>query len=236
MSINCYIIDDEPLAIEVLQCHIEKYEGLEIAGKFQNAVKAFQTLQEKPVDLIFLDIQMPKLTGIELLRSLKSPPQVILTTAYREYAVEGFELDVVDYLLKPISFVRFLRAMGKITRKKQDPVLRKTSSSMEEPSLLVQEKNKMVRIPLRNILYIESQKDYVKIVTEFETYQPLYKMADLEEELRPAGFIRIHRSFLVPLNKIKSWCATEVEIPGSNLPIGRTYKEQVIIKLKPNLS
>lgn len=236
MSLNCYIIDDEPLAIEVLQSHIEKYEVLEIAGTFQNAVKAFQALQEKPVDLIFLDIQMPKLSGIEFLRSLKNPPQVILTTAYREYAVEGFELDVVDYLLKPISFERFLKAIGKVTRKEQNPVLRTTSSGTEEPSLLVQEKNKMVRIPLRNILYIESQKDYVKIVTETETYQPLYKMADLEEELRPAGFIRTHRSFLVPLDKIKSWSATEVEVPGSNLPIGRTYKEQVIIKLKPDLS
>lgn len=142
----------------------------------------------------------------------------------------------VDYLLKPISFERFLKAMGKITSKKQEPVLSKTSSGTEESSLLVKEKNKMVRIPLRNILYIESQKDYVKIVTESETYQPLYIMADLEEELRPAEFIRIHRSFLVPLDKIKSWSATEVEVPSCNLPIGRTYKEQVIRKLKSNLA
>lgn len=236
MNLSCYIIDDEPLAIEVLESHISKYDGLRVVCTFQNAVKAFQALQKNPVDLIFLDIQMPKLSGLELLRSLKNPPRVILTTAYREYAVEGFELDVVDYLLKPISFERFLKAMGKVSWQQAAPEAQHPDHNAGKEMLFIQEKNKVARISTEDIRYIESQRDYVKIITESEVYKPLYKMSDLEEELRSSGFIRIHRSFLVPLGKIKSWSATEIEVPGATLPIGRTYKGEVMEKLKAELS
>ena len=230
MKLTCYIVDDEPLAIEVLESHIEKYDRLEIAGTFQNAVKAFQTIQEEPVDLLFLDIRMPGLSGTELLRTLKNPPKVIFTTAYREYAIEGFELDVVDYLLKPVSFERFLRAMGKVVE------LEKTGRSVppantlekQDSYLFVQAGNRKVRISPVEILYIESKKSGVEIVCRSEKIQTYLQISDLEDKLRPAGFVRIHRSYMVPLDKIQSWSSTEVEVPGSTLPVGRTYKKVVL--------
>lgn len=229
MSLTCYIIDDEPLAIEVLESHIEKYGHLKISGTFLNAVKAFQALQEKPVDLLFLDIRMPKLSGIEFLRTLKHPPKVILTTAYREYAVEGFELDVVDYLLKPISFERFLKAMGKVMQ--HEGTIVSPAGKEDEPEdiyLFVHTNNKMLRIAPGEILYIESQRDYVNIVSSSRELQVRQKISELEEKLRPSGFLRIHRSFIISLDKVESWSASEIEVGGFTLPVGRTYKNEVL--------
>ncbi len=228
MSLTCYIIDDEPLAIEVLENHIEKYGDLEISDTFQNAVKAFRALQEHPVDLIFLDIEMPRLTGLELLRTLQHPPKVILTTAYREYAVEGFELDVVDYLVKPISFDRFLKAMGKVVRQNSVQSDPENKEDSEDRFLVVRVDKKNIRLPLSDILYIESQRENVKIVTVLKTIRASYKISSLAEKLRPEGFIRIHRSFLVSVSKIESWTASEIEVSDATLPIGRTYKNEVM--------
>lgn len=228
MSLKCYIIDDEPLAIEVLENHIKKYGDLEITGTFQNAVKALQVLQKQPVELLFLDIEMPKLSGIELLRTLQNPPKVILTTAYREYAVEGFELDVVDYLVKPISFDRFLKAMGKVVRDQSAQTSPTNSEGSENQFLVVRADKKNIRLPLDDILYIESQRDHVKMTTGSNTIHAPYKISSLAEKLRPKGFIRIHRSFLVPIDKIESWTASEIKASGKKLPIGRTYKKEVM--------
>ncbi|AHM58809.1 LytTR family two component transcriptional regulator [Flammeovirgaceae bacterium 311] len=224
---TCFIIDDEPLAIEVLESHIAHLEDLEVVGTFENAIIAFQALQKQSVDLIFLDIHMPKLSGIDFLKSLKNPPKVIFTTAYREYAIEGFELDVVDYLLKPISLDRFLKAVAKIKSEKQS--VRDLSGNEKIPGsfLFVHSDKKMIRIAVDEIQYLESQKDTIKIVTEHNTFQVRRKISDLEEELSSKGFIRIHRAFLVPLNKIQSWSASEVEISGKTLPVGRAYRNDV---------
>lgn len=231
MRLSCYIIDDEPLAIEVLQSHLEKINRIEVEGRYQNAVKAFEALQEKPVDLLFLDIQMPGLTGIKLLQTLKNPPQVIFTTAYREYAVEGFELDVTDYLLKPISFERLLKAINKVFDRKRPSRLGVPPTDMnkdEAQSLYVQIGKKRVKIHLDKILFLESQRDYVKIKTTRKEIVVHQTIRYMEEQLPADQFLRIHRSFIVHLNKIESWSTTDIDLPGEQLPIGRTYKNQVI--------
>ena len=224
---TCFIIDDEPLAIEVLEAHIAHLEDLEVVDTFENAISAFQALQKQSVDLLFLDIQMPKLTGIDFLKSIKNPPKVIITTAYREYAIDGFELDVVDYLLKPISFDRFLKAVAKVKSENQPENNWPGSKDLSGSFLFVNSDKKMIRIAVDEIQYVESQKDNIKIVMESNTIQVRRKISDLEEELSSKGLIRIHRSFLVPLNKIQSWAASEIEISGKILPIGRAYKNEV---------
>jgi DNA-binding LytR/AlgR family response regulator len=216
------------MAIEVLEQHIEKYGDLQIDGTFQNAVEAFRALQEQQVDLLFLDIEMPKLTGLELLRTLQYPPKVILTTAYREYAVEGFELDVVDYLVKPISFNRFLKAMGKVAQHQTTIIPQGDKADTTDQFIVVNVDKKHVKIPLDDILYIESQRDHVKITTGSKAIRTPYKISSLEEKLRPKGFIRIHRSFLVPIKKIAGWTASEIEVRDTTLPVGRTYKNEVM--------
>ena len=168
---KCIIIDDEPLAIEVLKQHIEKIKDLEIIGTFSNAMEAFTIVQEQKVDLMFLDIQMPKLTGIDFLKTLHNPPQVILTTAYREYALEGYELDVVDYLIKPIPFDRFLKALSKAFRNNVTPVSSNIEQTTEQdtiskPFVYVKVDKTMVRVELENIIYVESLKNYVRIKTK----------------------------------------------------------------------
>lgn len=232
MNICCYIVDDEPLAIEVLQSHIEQYGQIKIVDTFQNAITAFKALQNEPVDLIFLDIQMPGLTGIDLLKSLKNPPDVIFTTAYREFALEGFELDVVDYLLKPISFERFLKAVGKTSVKANLTGESRSTTHSDDPFLFVRAGKKMAKIKLTEILYVESQKDYVKIVTESKDVKTRQQISTLEDKLSQDRFIRIHRSFIVALKKIESWSASEIEVHKKTLPIGRTYKREVIEKLE----
>lgn len=231
MKLTCYIIDDEPLAIEVLESHLEKITRIEVVNSFQNAVNAFEALQEKPVDLLFLDIQMPGLTGIKLLQSLKNPPLVIFTTAYREYAVEGFELDVTDYLVKPISFERLLMSINKVFERRRPS--RFVSNRLEEKkpggeSLYVQVGKKRVKIRHHEILFIESQRDYVKIKTTHKEIVVHQTIRYLEEHLPTAQFLRIHRSFIIRLDKIEGWSTTDIDLPGEQIPIGRTYKNQVI--------
>lgn len=236
MKLRCYIIDDEPLAIEVLEAHIKKYGRLELADTFQNAIEAHKALQDEPVDLIFLDIQMPGLTGIDFLKSLTDPPDVIFTTAYREYALEGFELNVLDYLLKPISFGRFLKAMGKLFRSDNMAITSTSNSDPDEPLLFIPVDKKMVRIELNKIHYIESQRDYVSIQTTTKKVLAHQQISIIEEKLPASEFIRIHRSFIVSVRKIESWSASRIEVPEKTLPIGRTYKKQVLKLLESRSS
>lgn len=231
MKLSCYIVDDEPLAIEVLQAHIENLGAIELKGSFQNPVNAFQALHQQPVDLLFLDIQMPTLTGIDLIKSLANPPMVIFTTAYREYALTGFELDVIDYLLKPISFERFLQAIGKVYKYRAGTA-QAHESTADDSILYVQAENRKVKIVLDEILFLESQRDYVKIVTAIRTIVVHEKTSVLEERLRQHGFLRIHRSFIVPISKIESWSVCEVGIGEYVLPIGRTYSSELQKVLK----
>ena len=234
-KIRCLIIDDEPLAREILRQHVDGVEALELAGLCSNAVEAISFLQQHIVDLLFLDIQMPQLLGTNFIRTLKNPPKVIFTTAYRKYAVEGFELDAVDYILKPISFERFLKAVNKVLQLKAVPeILPSTKEkNIETNSLFLyfRADRKMVKVFYHEILFIESLKDYIKIVTTSRTIVTKYVLYTLEEMLPPGEFLRIHRSYIVAINKIDSFNTESIQIAKHEIPIGKIYKIDVIRKL-----
>jgi DNA-binding LytR/AlgR family response regulator len=210
---KCIIVDDEPLAIEIMESYVSKVDQLKLAGTFRNAVSAFTFLQQNPVDLIFLDIQMPKLSGIDFLKTLKNPPKVIFTTAFRDYALEGFELEVADYLLKPIPFDRFLKAVAKVMHQ-PGAVLQTNPARADTDDNYVYFKvdKKMVRTKMSDILYIESIKDYVKVRTNDKEIVTQQKISYLEESLPKEQFLRIHRSFIVNSKKIDAYSATDIEI------------------------
>ncbi|MBD3617369.1 MAG: response regulator transcription factor [Gracilimonas sp.] len=228
MKLSCFIIDDEPLAIEILESYISKLDSIEIAGTFGNAIKAFEALKKAEVDVLFLDIQMPKLTGVEFLRSLKNPPLVIFTTAYRDYAVDGFELNAVDYLLKPISFERFLNAVNKVQDLKIRPPDQKQGSPDEKGYFFVNSGKEKVKIRLADVLCLESKGDYVLIKTLDKEVQTHATLTSMEKKLAGENFIRVHRSFMVNINKIERWSQTDICMEGQIIPIGRSYKQQTI--------
>jgi len=237
MSIKCIIVDDEPLAIEILESYVAKIEQLHLVSTFRNAVTAFTFLQQHPVDLIFLDIQMPKLSGIDFLKTLKHPPKVIFTTAFRDYALEGFELEIVDYLLKPIPFERFLKAVAKVLHQPANPAASGSGVKQEAaPDNYVYFKvdKKMIKTKMGDVLYIESIKDYVKVRTPDKEIVTQQKISYLEESLPREQFLRIHRSFIVNLEKIDAYTATDVEIGKHSIPIGRNYKNDVMKILSKN--
>lgn len=232
---KCIIIDDEPLAIEIMESYVSKVDQLKLAGTFRNAVSAFTFLQQNQVELIFLDIQMPKLSGIDFLRTLKNPPKVIFTTAFRDYAIEGFELEVADYLLKPIPFDRFLKAVAKVLH--QPIATAHTANGKTEGSdnyVYFKVDKKMIKTRMSEILYIESIKDYVKVRTAEKEIVTQQKISYLEESLPKDQFIRIHRSFIVNREKIDAYSATDVEIGKFHVPIGRNYKNDVMKVLAKN--
>ena len=230
MPLTCLLIDDEPPALEVLESHAAQVSQLVIVGKCENALDAFRILQTQPVDLLFLDIQMPTLLGTDFLRSLRRPPKVIFTTAYREYALDGFELDAVDYLLKPIALDRFLRAVDKVMHPEASslPVPNRLGANQED-FLYLRADRKMVRVQLANLVYVESMKDYVRLYTL--TDPPLLikrTISSLETLLPENRFLRIHRSFLVALDKISAFTAAHVFLSHQELPIGRLYSPHVL--------
>lgn len=233
--IRSIIVDDEPLAIEILESYVAKVEQLQLVSTFRNAVSAFTFLQQHSVDLIFLDIQMPKLSGIDFLKTLKNPPKVIFTTAFRDYALQGFELEIVDYLLKPIPFDRFLKAVAKVLHQ---PAATSSSSKADVvPDNYVYFKvdKKMIKTKMADVLYIESIKDYVKVKTPEREIVTQQKISYLEESLPREQFLRIHRSFIVNLEKIDAYSATDVEIGKLSIPIGRNYKNDVMKILARNI-
>jgi len=226
---KCLLVDDEPLAIEILEKHIATVDQLEVVGKCNNAFKAMEFLQKNSVDLMFLDIHMPKLTGTSFMRTLQNPPKVIFTTAYKEYAIDAFELDAVDYLLKPISLERFLRSVNKLT---------KTTFSRQEEIQVVPDVNtgfiyfradrKMIKLFYDEILYIESIKDYIKIYRDGNNPLLVKQSITATEEMLPQHlFLRIHRSFIVSVSKITAFTSNDVEIQKMEIPIGRMYKPQL---------
>lgn len=236
-KIICLAVDDEPLALSILKKYIESVQNLELVGTCKNAVEALQMLQQYRVDLIFLDIQMPQIMGTDFVRTLKKSPSIIFTTAFRKYAIEGFELDAVDYLLKPISFERFLKAVNKVLQTnleapdsgfhQQEP-----ESDSVLPHVYFRVDRKMAKVFLHDILYIEGFSDNVKITTASKTLVTKQLISALEETLPRDNFIRIHRSFIVSLNKINSYNADSIKIGNRELPIGRLYKQNVIRKLQ----
>ncbi|MEC7755559.1 MULTISPECIES: LytR/AlgR family response regulator transcription factor [Roseivirga] len=239
MKLKCLVVDDEPLAREVIISHIEKIEALELVEQCDNALKAFEVLKKEPVDLIFLDIQMPKLNGIEFLKVLNPEAQIIFTTAYREYALESYELNVADYLLKPVSFHRFLKAVNKVVEVQQEENNAAEPADKlrtDEPHIFLKADRKMVKVYLKDILYIESLKDYVRIKLPGREVISLQKISFLEEKLPEDCFIRVHRSFIVPFKKIEAFSNHAVEVNGVEIPIGRNYKEQVLEQLNSSKS
>lgn len=233
MKIKCAVIDDEPLAVDVILSHIEKIDVLEVAGTGETAMEAFEILNKTRVDLLFLDIQMPGMKGTEFLKNLQNPPRVILTTAYREYALDGYELDVVDYLLKPISFERFFKAVNKALAQVNQPAQNVISETAANPFIYLRVNKKVHKILLSEIKYAECIKDYMKIHTNTGNIIAKHTIAAFEDLLPSSEFIRIHRSFIVSVSKIKSFTANAIDIGGGiELPIGRSYKQQVFGKLR----
>ena len=220
--------------MKVLQSHITQIGGLEVVGACSNAVEAIDLLHRKTVDVMFVDIKMPKILGTEFLRSLSHPPKVIFVTAYRDYAVEGFELDAVDYLVKPVSFERFLKAINRLTRNTEPQPLeeQKLYQSNPEAFVYVKADRSMQKIVLNEILYIESMKDYVKLVFTSGKFllvkQPISAMENL---LSGHKFLRVHRSYIVSLNKISGYNTTAVKLSSIEIPIGRLYKQSVMNQL-----
>ena len=236
--INVIIVDDEPLALDVLETYIEKLPQLNLVERCNNALEANQALQNHDVDLMFLDIQMPQLTGIDFLKTLANPPLVIFTTAYANYALEGFELNAIDYLLKPISLERFLKSVNKA--QEQIELQRKDNGSEIEGSdfIFVKADKKLIKIKFSDILYIEGLKDYVIIRMDNSRVITLQTMKSLEEKLPHALFKRIHRSYIVSIDKINAVLGNMVEIKekgqAKHLPIGKNYREELLAIINKN--
>lgn len=229
MKIRCLIVDDEPLAINIIKKFLLQLQHTEVVGTCENAMEAFNYVSEKPVDLLFLDINMPTINGLDFLKSLQNPPPVIITSAYRDFAADGFELNALDYLIKPISFQRFLKAINKATGVIRQLNRMDTRLVDNEPSksfIFLKVDKKMVKVYLDEILYIESLKDYVRIRTVFEdlvTHQNLSSMAKI---LPPNKFLRIHKSYTIALDKVKSIDGNCVEIATKLIPIGRNFRKE----------
>ena len=227
---KCLIIDDEPLAVELIAEHASKINALEIVGSTHNPLEALEIINNQDIDLIFLDIQMPVLTGMELAKSLTNPPAIIFTTAYRDYAVESYEMNVIDYLVKPINFVRFIKAINKFieqSESKQSEITSQSSPTKEaKDHLFVNVSRKYQRINFDDILYLESLREYVRIFTPETSYMTKSSMTDIEKQL-PDYFLRIHRSFIVNTNKVDAYTSNDVEIGTKEIPIGISYKKEV---------
>ncbi|HEU4633183.1 MAG TPA: response regulator transcription factor [Flavisolibacter sp.] len=225
-KINCIIVEDEPLAVKVLSDYIAQVPFLGLQATFKDAVLATEYLREHRADLIFLDIHLPKLKGMAFLKTLKNPPAVIITTAYHQYAIEGFELNVTDYLLKPFEFERFLVAVNKV--KPGQAVLQKPTEGGEAKDyIFLNVQKKKVKVLYTDIVYIESQKEYIRIVTTKKEYISKISTHEIEALLPAHLFKRIHRSFIISVGKIDSYTAEEVEVGGVTIPVGRGYRDVI---------
>lgn len=224
---NCLIVDDEPLARNLLAEYVSKVPYLRLVATSPNALAAMEVLRKESIDLLFLDIQMPELTGISFLKSLQKKPFVILTTAYSQYALEGYELDVVDYLLKPITFERFLKAVDKVSSRVavQPAEVLKGDNSGTSDFVFVKDGTRLVKVFLNDILYVEGLKDYVTIHTKTQKVITLQRLKSLEELLPADKFMRIHHSYIISLQAIEAVHKGEVKIGNALLPVSESYKK-----------
>jgi two-component system LytT family response regulator len=224
-KIRCLLVDDEPLAIALLDKHIGQLDFMEVTGRCPNAMKALEALNKTEIDLMFLDIRMPAVSGIDFLKTLRHPPKVVITTAYREYALDGYDLDIVDYLLKPITFDRFFKAVERYLRNDGQPTTITAQVLSAEPAeIYIKSGYKNIKVYPDDILYLESIKDYVKIHTAGSFIMTKYRISDMEARLNDKGFLRVHRSFIVNPKNITAFTASDIEIGKVEIPIGESYK------------
>jgi DNA-binding LytR/AlgR family response regulator len=231
-TINCIIVDDEPQARKMMEAFVSQLSGWKILRVCANAIEAFEALQSNKVDVIFLDIKMPIVTGIDFLKSLKNPPLVIFTTAYNKYAMDGYELNVVDYLLKPISMHRLLQAAEKVAER----LATRNESAAEKQAditfMFVKHDNKLVKINFADILYIEGMQNFVRIHTTTKQYLITHTMKAMEEILPQHAFMRVHKSFIVAINAITSLFGNTIEIGEIQIPIGSNYKDELMSRIE----
>jgi DNA-binding LytR/AlgR family response regulator len=225
---SCIIIEDEPLPAEVLSDYVRQVPFLELRSVFSDAIFAMEFLQKEKVDLVFLDIQLPKLKGLDFLESLKNPPHVIITSAYKDYAFQAFEMNVIDYLLKPVRFNRLLKAVNKLNQGNVRTIEHQALPTIgERPFLYFNIGKKKVKIFVDEILYIESIGDHIKITTNEKSILTKFQLSELEGKLSKKKFFRVHRSFIVAKDKISAFTAIDIEVNNKSIPIGRSYKELV---------
>jgi two-component system, LytTR family, response regulator len=231
--LNCLVLDDEQHSINILTEYIEKTPGLTLLAAIKDPIEAIPLIKTEQIDIAFIDVQMPNLTGLQFLKLLDKTTKVVLCTAYSEYAIDGFELNVIDYLLKPISFERFLRSIQKIEGKESLPAQSKNIESEEDYIFVKAEaKGKFIKVNLKDILFIEGLGNYQKIITKEKPIVCLLKMKSLEEQLAGYGFKRVHKSFLVPLNKITQIDGNKLQIGTHQIPVGESFKEELFVFLK----
>lgn len=235
-KISCVAVDDEPPALMVIEKYIGAIPSLQLVAQCNNALEALDVIQNNKVDLMFLDVQMPRILGTDFIRTLSNPPKVIFTTAFRKFAVEGFELDAVDYLIKPISFERFLKALNKVmSLNLQVDQARLAGINLKndhDPFIYLRSDRKNVKVDLNTILFIESLKDYIKVVTTHSVIVTRQSISSIEDSLPADCFVRIHRSFIVSLSKIKSYTSELIQTGDYELPISRSYRLIVTNMLK----
>jgi DNA-binding LytR/AlgR family response regulator len=229
MKYKCIIVDDEPLARELIASHLAHFDNFELVASFENALKAYAFLESNMIDLMFLDIEMPLLKGNDFLKKLKNPPKVIFTTAYREYALEGYELNVIDYLLKPITFDRFFVSIEKF---KHLQIPKAPENLTNEDHIFISSGSKNIKIIFDHILFIESLKDYITIHLENGKSHHLKQNISAFEKMLDSNFIRIHRSYIIQTKKLTAYSKNEVEINAIEIPIGSSYKETWLDYLK----
>jgi DNA-binding LytR/AlgR family response regulator len=225
--IKCLTVDDEPLALDVIENYVSKVSNLHLAGRCSSAEDALEILNKNDIDLIFLDIQMPGVSGIQFLKSLKNPPMIIFTTAYENYALEGYDLDIVDYLLKPIPFERFIKAVDKAKEMYSLQKIKINSPAQPMDFIFVRSEYQTIKINLNDILYIEGLKDYVKIFCGPKPILTHYNLKGIKEKLPADNFLRIHKSYIIPIKKIESVQKNIVRVGGNEIPLGETYKDQL---------
>jgi DNA-binding LytR/AlgR family response regulator len=224
MKIKCIIIDDEPLAAEVIENYLKEFSNVEHVGSFTNPLEALELIESGEIDAVFIDINMPKMNGLEFIRSIEAKPSFVITTAYREYAVESYDLDVLDYLVKPIPFNRFLKSINKLSLKfNADRSMENAHDSAEKSFIFLKVDKKLVRIKYNDIHFIESLKDYIKVFTSEGDFLAHKSLTSITEELPKSKFLRIHRSFTVSLDKIDALEGNSVLLKGKRIPIGRKY-------------
>lgn len=231
MKIKCVLIDDEPLAIKVLQNYFVNFTDFEVIGTFNNSLEALDFINSTQVDAVFLDINMPMMTGFELISLIESKTKVIITTAFREFAAESYDLDVLDYLVKPIPLPRFIKCINKITTEFNLKNNIKVEAVKGDSHIFIKVDKKMMKINIEEILFVEGMKEYIKVVTPDKTYITHKSLTSLSDELPVDRFLRIHKSYVIALNKVKSIEGNRIQIQSYTLPIGRNYSKEVKNKI-----